>query len=140
VGCVPCLQGTLNNTTLPFSSFAAKQSDIAFPVTFPFCLSVYPSIPPSFLNSPISPLKKKKMRVGWLRQLIMVVGFLSLLVRGEKEEAAAVVGAHSRSPNMQQQQQKKPQRQQRQRLRHSFDVYFTSKRKVPNASDPLHNR
>jgi len=41
---------------------------------------------------------------------------------------------------MQQQQQKKPQRQQRQRLRHSFDVYFSSKRKVPNASDPLHNR
>lgn len=28
----------------------------------------------------------------------------------------------------------------RQSLRHSFDGLFSSKRKVPNASDPLHNR
>ncbi|CAB4266266.1 unnamed protein product [Prunus armeniaca] len=32
------------------------------------------------------------------------------------------------------------QQQQQQRLRHSFEAFFSSKRKVPNASDPLHNR
>ncbi|VVA11998.1 PREDICTED: POPTR_0002s12330g [Prunus dulcis] len=35
---------------------------------------------------------------------------------------------------------KRPQQQQQQRLRHSFETFFSSKRKVPNASDPLHNR
>jgi hypothetical protein len=80
------------------------------------------------------------MQVGWLRQL-MVVAFISLLVCGDQKEAAVAGGVHNRSPNTRaREKQQQQQQQQRQRLRHSFDVYFSSKRKVPNASDPLHNR
>ena len=78
------------------------------------------------------------MQVVWLRQL-MVVAFISLLVCGDQKEAAVAVGVHNRSPNTRA-REKQQHQQQRQRLRHSFDVYFSSKRKVPNASDPLHNR
>ena len=43
---VPCLQGILNDTTTsPFSSYTAKQSDIAFPVSlwYDFYLNPTPS-------------------------------------------------------------------------------------------------
>lgn len=122
----------------------------------------FPSFPPSpflsilffFLSSPFSQDRRRRRRrspegsnmrvrqplqVGWLRQLMVVLAFFLLLVCGEKEAATTVVGVYNRSPNMQEKQQHH-ERQQRQRLRHSFEVYFASKRKVPNASDPLHNR
>ncbi|KAK8544846.1 hypothetical protein V6N13_003406 [Hibiscus sabdariffa] len=46
------------------------------------------------------------------------------------DESLLVVGINARSPVP----------QEKQRLRHSFGVFFSSKRKVPNAADPLHNR
>lgn len=68
---------------------------------------------------------------------LMFLAFLAFVVCGEKE-AGTVVGVNSlQPPNM---QDKKHQRQQQKRLKQSFDVFFSSKRKVPNASDPLHNR
>uniref|UniRef100_F6GZW1 Uncharacterized protein n=1 Tax=Vitis vinifera TaxID=29760 RepID=F6GZW1_VITVI len=75
------------------------------------------------------------LRVGLL-QKFMVLVFLSLLVFGQKEEAMDV-GTNGESPGIQEKQQ---QKQQQQRLRHSLDVFLSSKRRVPNASDPLHNR
>lgn len=149
---VPCLQGILNDTTTsPFSSYTAKQSDIAFPVSlwYDFYLN---TTPPLFLSSfffqagPITLCltlslwrkrrrnmhSRKSLQVGLLRKL-MVLAFLSLLVCGEKEAATVNVGIKNHSTNMH-------QRQKHQRLRHSFDVFFSNKRKVPNASDPLHNR
>ncbi|KAJ4701674.1 Clavata3/ESR (CLE) [Melia azedarach] len=76
------------------------------------------------------------VQVGLLQKLIVVI-FLSLLVSGEKEEAMVFgTNSHSKTVPAEKQQQK----QQRPRLRHSFDSFFSSKRRVPNASDPLHNR
>lgn len=69
-----------------------------------------------------------------MQKLIFLV-FLSLLVFGEKDEESSliVVDKHKQSPRLQKMQLKRS-------LRHSFDALFSSKRKVPNASDPLHNR
>ncbi|KAJ0024376.1 hypothetical protein Pint_08698 [Pistacia integerrima] len=74
-------------------------------------------------------------QVGLFQKLIVII-FLSLLVSGEKEETL-VVGINNKPPIM---QAKQHQKQKQERLRHSFDAFMSSKRKVPNASDPLHNR
>lgn len=148
------LQGILNNnntTLLPFFLLHCRTKRYSFP-SFP--PSPFLSILFFFLSSPFSQDRRRRRRrspegsnmrvrqplqVGWLRQLMVVLAFFLLLVCGEKEAATTVVGVYNRSPNMQEKQQHH-ERQQRQRLRHSFEVYFASKRKVPNASDPLHNR
>ncbi|KAB1220293.1 hypothetical protein CJ030_MR3G019039 [Morella rubra] len=75
----------------------------------------------------------QSLQVGTLLRKLMILAFLSLLVCGEGE-AAMVVGVHSQSRNVQEKQQFKHL------IRHSSDLYVSSKRKVPNASDPLHNR
>ncbi|BFG18314.1 hypothetical protein CerSpe_045880 [Prunus speciosa] len=74
--------------------------------------------------------------------VLMVLVFFSILVSGYRENTMPL----SVPNNVEQKQQehendmnKQPQQQQ-QRLRHSFEAFFSSKRKVPNASDPLHNR
>ncbi|KAH7526834.1 hypothetical protein JRO89_XSUnG0046900 [Xanthoceras sorbifolium] len=81
-------------------------------------------------------------QVGLLQKYIILVVLLSLLVSAEKEaEKGVVVGMNSHPPTTQMlgKQNQKPQQQQQQRLRHSLDGLFSSKRRVPNASDPLHN-
>ncbi|KAE8725742.1 putative Cytochrome P450, family 81, subfamily K, polypeptide 2 [Hibiscus syriacus] len=66
-----------------------------------------------------------------LLQTLMVVMLLSLLVSADqKDDEPLLVGINARPPFP----------QEKQRLRHSFGVFFSSKRKVPNAADPLHNR
>ncbi|KDP41663.1 hypothetical protein JCGZ_16070 [Jatropha curcas] len=65
------------------------------------------------------------------KKIIVLILLYSLLVSGEKEETMAVTHADDKQPRRQ---------EKHQRLRSSFDVLFSSKRKVPNASDPLHNR
>ena len=75
--------------------------------------------------------------------------FLSMLVSGNKENAttararARAVGVHDQlkytSPNLQVKQQEVEEKKSL-RHHHSFEAVFASKRKVPNASDPLHNR
>ncbi|PON46886.1 hypothetical protein TorRG33x02_324770, partial [Trema orientale] len=82
--------------------------------------------------------------VGFLHKVMFLVLFLSLLVFGEKELAdeesssttslvVVVDKLKEYSPGLYGKQLKRS-------LRHSFDALFSSKRKVPNASDPLHNR
>lgn len=81
-------------------------------------------------------------QVGLLQKL-MVVFLLSLLVSGENEEELKEAGtsiSKQSTANVYVQQRQQEKRAQQQRLRHSFDAFFSDKRKVPNASDPLHNR
>lgn len=81
--------------------------------------------------------------VGGLKRVIVFVLLITtFLVCGEKEEPSDV-GLRYQLPSMpekQQQRQKQNKQQQHQRTSHPFGVYFSQKRKVPNASDPLHNR
>ncbi|KAE8683529.1 putative Cytochrome P450, family 81, subfamily K, polypeptide 2 [Hibiscus syriacus] len=66
-----------------------------------------------------------------LIQTLMVVVLLSLLASSDKkDDEPLLVGIEARSPFP----------QEKRSLRHSFGVFFSSKRKVPNAADPLHNR
>ncbi|KAF4360629.1 hypothetical protein CsatB_007520 [Cannabis sativa] len=83
-------------------------------------------------------LRRQFWEIGLLYKLILLV-FLSLLVFGEAEvevrsRSLVVIGSHDDlSPSLHEKQLKRS-------LRHSFDALFSSKRKVPNAADPLHNR
>ncbi|KAI8548615.1 hypothetical protein RHMOL_Rhmol07G0287000 [Rhododendron molle] len=71
-----------------------------------------------------------------LKKLLVLI--LVLLAWCGKQNTA---GAGMNRTSQQEGQEKHHQEsRQRQRLRESTDVFFTSKRRVPNASDPLHNR
>ncbi|OAY50991.1 hypothetical protein MANES_05G178800v8 [Manihot esculenta] len=74
-----------------------------------------------------------KMQVGMLQKLIFLILVSLFVVSGEKEEKLVVNNTYSQQPT-------RKEKQQYQRLSFSFDVFFSNKRKVPNASDPLHNR
>lgn len=81
------------------------------------------------------------------QRVLLVLVFLSMLVSGNKENATTTstraVGVHNQlkytSPNLQVKQQEVEEKKSL-RHHHSFEAFFASKRKVPNASDPLHNR
>ncbi|OIW14530.1 hypothetical protein TanjilG_12929, partial [Lupinus angustifolius] len=79
------------------------------------------------------------IHVGGLKRVLFFV-LLTFLVCGEKEES--VVGLSNQKPNTQEKQlrQKKLLQHQEQVPKYPFDVFASEKRKVPNASDPLHNR
>ncbi|KAB2076192.1 hypothetical protein ERO13_A06G022350v2 [Gossypium hirsutum] len=76
-----------------------------------------------------------------LRILMVVMLLSSMLISADPKDEPLLVGtttnAHSPVSN-----EKIPmdKQQQPQSLRGSFGVFFSSKRKVPNAADPLHNR
>ncbi|KAK8642588.1 hypothetical protein V6N13_011927 [Hibiscus sabdariffa] len=76
--------------------------------------------------------------VRLLKKLMIIMLVVSVLVSGYQKEDAMLVGmdgdAKERQP------WKHQHHQHHQRSRRSIDVFFSSKRKVPNASDPLHNR
>ncbi|KAE9600009.1 hypothetical protein Lal_00045706 [Lupinus albus] len=80
--------------------------------------------------------------VGWFKRVLFFVLLIAFLVCGEKEEA--VVGLSNQKPNMQEKQlskRKQLQHQEQEQVpKYPFDVFVLEKRKVPNASDPLHNR
>lgn len=79
---------------------------------------------------------RQLLRVCWLKKLILVLVLISLfLVTGETMKVGRMVKDESESPKG-----KQTKEVRNQRLRHTFDVFFSSKRRVPNASDPLHNR
>lgn len=71
-----------------------------------------------------------------LFQKLLILIFLFLAVSGDNNNTM-LVGINKKSaPKLQQ----KNQQGQRVNKNNSFDVYFSSKRRVPNASDPVHNR
>ncbi|XVF64138.1 hypothetical protein PTKIN_Ptkin09bG0143600 [Pterospermum kingtungense] len=78
-----------------------------------------------------------------VRLLMVLILLPSLLVSGEGSLLVDSMNGNSPGPGVNEKQSVKEQLQQQhhhQRLRHSFDALFSSKREVPNASDPLHNR
>lgn len=71
-------------------------------------------------------------------RLLLLMAIFTLLVSGESKGTMGVVVIHQHPPS-------KMQEKHRKQLpsppwRHSFSALFASKRKVPNTSDPLHNR
>ena len=98
-------------------------------------------------------LERRFWQVGLVQKLVFFL-LLSLLVFGEnnnKDVETSVTNyvnnnndkvvrhENKESPKTSSLYDKQVQKLSR-RLRHSFDALFTSKRKVPNAADPLHNR
>ncbi|CAN6539839.1 unnamed protein product [Malus baccata var. baccata] len=77
--------------------------------------------------------------------VLIVLVFLPMLVSGDKENTMQL-GLRNQhyslsSPNKQAEKEQENNKQQRRlNSKHSFEAFFSSKRRVPNASDPLHNR
>ncbi|KAM1013106.1 hypothetical protein FF1_043084 [Malus domestica] len=72
-----------------------------------------------------------------------------MLASGDKESTMQLdvqkLNYSTASPNklpgeQENNKQQPPQQQHRLNPKHSLEVFFSSKRRVPNASDPLHNR
>ncbi|WCJ35510.1 hypothetical protein M5689_016761 [Euphorbia peplus] len=68
--------------------------------------------------------------------LVLVLVIFLVLVSGQREDKLEVNETEVHQSRM----QDKKKQQHRLSLRHPFDGFFSSKRKIPNASDPLHNR
>ncbi|CAL5385424.1 unnamed protein product [Camellia sinensis] len=85
---------------------------------------------------------KHSMQVGWLQKpmVLVLLLLLSFLVSGEDDKVVDVVDMKDVAPEKQETEQREQQHQVKQQWRHSLDVFYSSKRRVPNASDPLHNR
>ncbi|GMI89697.1 hypothetical protein HRI_002639000 [Hibiscus trionum] len=80
------------------------------------------------------------LQLRLFQKLMVVMLLLSLLVSGDQTGESVLVAVNSESLGV---KEKKPVENQQHgsgRLRHSFYVFFSSKRKVPHSSDPLHNR
>lgn len=90
-------------------------------------------------------LSLSSYKMQFQQRVLLVLVFLSMLVCGNKEKAtrarARAVGVHNqlKYPSQVKQQEVEEKKRLR-RHHHSFEAFFASKRKVPNASDPLHNR
>ncbi|THF96178.1 hypothetical protein TEA_000523 [Camellia sinensis var. sinensis] len=72
--------------------------------------------------------------------VLVLLLLLSFLVSGEDDKVVDVVDMKDVAPEKQETEQREQQHQVKQQWRHSLDVFYSSKRRVPNASDPLHNR
>ncbi|KAB2619449.1 hypothetical protein D8674_015318 [Pyrus ussuriensis x Pyrus communis] len=78
--------------------------------------------------------------------VLIVLVFLPMLVSGDRENTMQLglreQHYFSLSPNKQAEKEQENNKQQQRRLnsKHSLEAFFSSKRRVPNASDPLHNR
>lgn len=69
--------------------------------------------------------------VGGLKKVMFFVLLITFLVCGENQESSSVVEPQKKHSQMQHQHQTTAQ---------PFDVYMSQMRRVPNTSDPLHNR
>lgn len=75
---------------------------------------------------------------GWFQRVMVIVLLtLLLLVCAEKEAASMVEGLSNHTKTNMVENQKHGKKQLGMK---TFDLYLSRKRKVPNASDPLHNR
>ncbi|KAK4348864.1 hypothetical protein RND71_031619 [Anisodus tanguticus] len=81
---------------------------------------------------------KLSMPVGHVQmQVILVFLFLLFAFAGKNNTMVAAITKKSTPKKTEKQQQ---QLQNWKVMRHSVDVFYPSKRRVPNESDPLHNR
>ncbi|KAI3465300.1 hypothetical protein Pfo_021963, partial [Paulownia fortunei] len=90
--------------------------------------------------------EQQSFGVGMLRKLVFLF-LLALVVSAGENNETMVVGSRKISASKLQEKQlgkvddQQLQRQlERLRVKHAFDAFFSSKRRVPNESDPLHNR
>ncbi|PRQ27782.1 hypothetical protein RchiOBHm_Chr6g0308941 [Rosa chinensis] len=110
---------------------------------FPF-FHTLPKLTKPYSFSMRFPLSFSNYKMELQRRLIVLV-FLALVVSGYKENSTTTppVSVHDQlqysSRNL---EAKQKVNEEKKRLRHhySFEAFFANKRKVPNASDPLHNR
>ncbi|KAK1405656.1 hypothetical protein POM88_005383 [Heracleum sosnowskyi] len=73
----------------------------------------------------------------------MAVSEMQSVSQNEGSSSNSVIGLNYKAVTEikeRRQQQEKEQQQQSETPAHSLDEFFSSKRSVPNASDPLHNR
>ncbi|XLT64092.1 hypothetical protein S245_022006 [Arachis hypogaea] len=81
-------------------------------------------------------------QVWGLKKRVMLFVFFTLLLLFSQNNTRVL--GHTNNINYSEKQNHQRQRQQQQHNnnlpRQLFDVNFSEKRKVPNASDPLHNR
>ncbi|OIT37730.1 hypothetical protein A4A49_55016 [Nicotiana attenuata] len=75
---------------------------------------------------------KQSRPVGLFQSWLVILVFLSLLFVSAAKNNTVVA--------QKQPEEEEAQQPQNWKLRHSLDVFFPSKRRVPNESDPLHNR
>lgn len=81
---------------------------------------------------------QRPRRVGLVQKLV-ILALLSFMAYGEKDKM--VVGMNKKQHELQRQRQpQETEDEQHGKHHHPFDLYSSSKRKVPNVSDPLHNR
>ncbi|KAJ6344765.1 hypothetical protein OIU76_006315 [Salix suchowensis] len=87
---------------------------------------------PLLSSSPLARQSHQTFCPGPRSCKLVVLTLLVLLLSGDQKEDTMV--------NVQDvQDQRRPSSAEKQQQK-SFDMFFSSKRKVPNASDPLHNR
>ncbi|KAL6207898.1 hypothetical protein ACLB2K_018851 [Fragaria x ananassa] len=80
-----------------------------------------------------------------LQRRMIVLLFLAVLVSGYKENSTTTttpVSVHDQLQNSSENLEAKHEvNEEKKRWHHySFEAFFANKRRVPNASDPLHNR
>lgn len=71
--------------------------------------------------------------------IVFVFLIVTFLVCGEKEEPL-VVGMNNKQQSNKTEKKQSQRKHEHQRSNQPFGVYLSQMRKVPNASDPLHNR
>ncbi|PIM98335.1 hypothetical protein CDL12_29186 [Handroanthus impetiginosus] len=82
---------------------------------------------------------QQSFRVGMLQNLLVL--FLLVLLVSASENNNRVLSAKRILNSSRKLQEKQQQFQiEKQGVKHAFDAFFSSKRRVPHASDPLHNR
>lgn len=128
----------MKNTVSPFSFYTAQTNKQTKPISFfIICASFFPTFYISihlchhliiiFIHTTIFSFEETKMH---FQKVIVFVLLITFLVCGEENEDSSIVEP----------QRTKTQKKQKQNQHQPFSAYFSQMRRVPNASDPLHNR
>lgn len=145
MGCAPSLQAGYILTTT-YYSVTFKTAIFSFTHSLLNCCIFAPQV--VLCDSSIASMEfKEYQKVGLMKKKVMIIFLLTFLVFGHKNTTVIAMNKNKmvmlsqtqQKPQQQQQQQEEEERQE-QSLKHSVEVFFSSKRRVPNASDPLHNR
>lgn len=144
MGCAPSLQAGYILTTT-YYSVTFKTAIFSFTHSLLNCCIFAPQV--VLCDSSIASMEFKEYQKVGLMKKVMIIFLLTFLVFGHKNTTVIAMNKNKmvmlsqtqQKPQQQQQQQEEEERQE-QSLKHSVEVFFSSKRRVPNASDPLHNR
>ncbi|KAL8058728.1 hypothetical protein ABFX02_03G039100 [Erythranthe guttata] len=80
-----------------------------------------------------------------LKKMVLLIIMVALLVsagdeKNQTSSSMVLFGSRKISALLKLQESHQEKQKQKQKQKHVFDEFFTSKRRVPNESDPLHNR